>query len=485
MKRIAPDYYCTWLEQGRRWAKKNYPYNEPITAWSEGAPDMVNSVDFFGPDGLAEAVPADLRKDLIFLIDSGWDVPYGTVNAQDMKFGSLAADARRFPETAALPPAEKLALLSNEFKRRGWKGIGIWVAAHENDTLLSGDAQREHWSRKLEESKTAGVLYWKVDWGKHMYDIDFRRMLTELGREIYPELWIEHALVPSGHLNDGKGEGRFNEPVSLTSAAGQLTYTDVFRTYDCTWSISNSVTMGRAACMMELVEDSECTGACILNLESAPLLAVALGGTFGSMAPAETSILPPELASTDDAMDNARIGFDDLRMAVNFRRLVSPCAVGLKETQNNISGEWLTDLYDLPAIYGRDSGRVKTMVPAAITRGMPLPQVKDSGEGLPMLAATAYPGNVYAIASLPRAIDGTVRTPAAEVSFELPAEPQKLTVTGRFSKLVLHWPECGSRDFIVRSLKNPEENYGTITAANGTLVLDCPQQNILLKTIHS
>lgn len=481
MKYNAPDYYCTWLEQGRRWAKENYPFSDPLAAWAIGAPDMVNSHDLLGPDGMSEAVPADLRSELIFLIDSGWDVPYGTVNADDIKFGTLDADTERFPETAGKSPADKLSWLSAEFKKKGWKGIGIWVAAHEANGLLEGEKQTAFWRQKLIESKEAGVLYWKVDWGKRMYDADFRRMLTELGREIYPELWIEHALVPPGHLNDGKGTGYFRDERCLVSADGQLRFADVFRTYDCTWSVNNSVTMGRAAVMMKLAEGKECSGKCILNLESAPVLAVALGGTFGVMTPPASSILPEELAAADDSMDNARLGFDDLRAAVNFRRSAAPSAVGLKETVNNISAEWLTDEYVLPPIYGSDSGKVKIMVPAVITRGIPLPQVNAGDGDVPMLAATAYPGNVYAFAALPRAIDGEIKNPAAEVVFALPSAPEKVGIFGVFGKITLVWDACSNEKFVIRSLSAPELSSGIATAAGGILVLEDIQGNILLE----
>jgi len=481
MRRTAPDYYCTWLGQGRKWAKEHFPFDNPIDAWCVGAPDMLDSHELFGADGWANVMPEDLRSNLIFLIDSGWDVPYGTPNAQDMMFGSLIPDEGRFPEVAELSNQEKLNWLVAEFLKRGWEGVGIWVPAHECGQLLEGEEQIAFWSEKLLASKEAGIAYWKVDWGRRMYDASFRKMLTDLAAELYPELWVEHALVPPGHLNDGKGDGYFKDERCLQSAEGQLTFTDVFRTYDCTWTVGNSVTMARAAEMMKLTVGKTCTGSCLLNLESCPTLAIGLGGTFGSMAVPASQTLPEELAVADDSMDNARVGYDELRQAIHFRRYASPYAVGIKDVDNNISENWLTDTIELPAIYGPDSGMVKIMVPSAIGRGVALPRVTDIGNGVPMVAATRYPENVYAIASLPRAIDGAIRLPKADVAVQLPDMPQKIAVFGDFNALTLTWAEGQNRQFSIRSLNTPEKILGTVTSCAGTMELAGMQTPVLLE----
>jgi hypothetical protein len=142
---------------------------------------------------------------------------------------------------------------------------------------------------------------------------------------------------------------------------------------------------------------------------------------------------------------------------------------------------WLADEYELPPIYGSDSGKVKTMVPAAISRGLPLPVVEDTGDGMPMLAATAYPEDVYAVASLPRAINGTVRTPAAKATFELPSAPKKLSVTGKFSSLRFKWQAEGTETFTIRSLEDPDRPAENISAVNGFLVIDDGKTDILLE----
>lgn len=481
MKRSAPDYFCTWLEQGRRWARSHNPYQNPIDAWASGASDMIGSRQLFGPGGMAEAMPERLRRNLIFLIDSGWDVPVGTTNAQGLAFGTLIPDDNRFPETAGMPVEKKLSRLVSELKKRGWKGVGIWVPAHESGKLLSGDAQKEYWKEKIEISRAAGITYWKVDWGRHMYDVGFRRLLTDLGHRLHPELWIEHALVPPGHLNDGKGSGFFRDERCLASAAEELRFSDLFRTYDCTWSVNLSVTMARAAEMMKLVQGEQCIGEAILNLESAPILAIGLGGTFGTMAAAADSVLPAELASLDDAMDNARIGYDEVECALNFRNSVCPFAVGLQEVENHIPTEWLTDRYELPAVYGSDAGRVIIKVPGAITRGLPLPDVTDTGSGVPMIAATRYQSGNYAISILPRAIDGVLRTPRAKINFELPERPDKIGIFGKFSELKLHWKESGTSGFLIRSLRDPARILGKVPAENGRLSLDDSRTEILLE----
>ena len=43
---------------------------------------------------------------------------------------------------------------------------------------------------------TSGVLYWKVDYGDHEHDEQWRHHLSDLGRSVAPLLTIETAKTP-------------------------------------------------------------------------------------------------------------------------------------------------------------------------------------------------------------------------------------------------------------------------------------------------
>lgn len=480
----APDYFCTWLEQGRLWAKENPHCKNPIEVWCVGAPDMLDSNRLFGEGGMALSMPEELRQQLLFMVDSGWDVPYGTPNARDLDFGGLIPDESRFPEVSALKDeVSRLQWLVERIRQCGWRGVGVWVPAHERGQLLEGAAQRDYWRKKIEQSRQAGVNYWKVDWGRRMYDPEFREMLTTLGKEIYPELWIEHALVPPGHLNDGKGEGYFNDRRCLDSARGQLAFADIFRTYDCTWSVAYSVTMGRAATMMQLAEQITCRGRGYLNLESLPMLAMGLGGTYGTMAPPLSSVLPEEMAKQDDSLDNARLGYNEVLCAVNFRRLAAPSPVGMQDVENHISQQWLTDEYDLPPIYGSDAGWVTVRVPSAISRGLPLPEMRALEDAPPMVAATRYPNGVYALAFPPRAVQGKVRSPRSECILTLPEKLNKVGIFGLNGTVKLQGA-IPNGEYHLSPLENPSKVISSvIPEKDGTVVMDSTRhgKNLLLQ----
>src|SRR5271165_4075006 len=73
------NYWCTWGTQnlGR-------DDGTPLTAEQfEGdqgallARDCLKAETIFGPDGWAVTLYPEIRSDLYFVLDDGWDVPYG------------------------------------------------------------------------------------------------------------------------------------------------------------------------------------------------------------------------------------------------------------------------------------------------------------------------------------------------------------------------------------------------------------------------
>ena len=254
------NYFCTWSVQ-------NYQYgcgaNRLDPAELEGARgaaharESMNQQRILGPDGWARRFHPDARRGLYFLLDDGWDVPDP---ADDAWFGSLILNADRFPD-APKEPWERLAWLNGELKALGWRGLGLWVAAQEAPALgggaMTAAEQERYWAERLEWSERAGVEYWKVDWGAHAGEPEFRANLTRWARRIAPHLTIEHALC-RGPINDGP-DGRLPAEDAQKEAA-LLETADVVRTYDILQPLSAVQTMERVAALLAAAQEGAADG---------------------------------------------------------------------------------------------------------------------------------------------------------------------------------------------------------------------------------
>lgn len=211
MANPSPDYYCTWQTQ--------------LYYSNNGGPDaqrrhMTEAGLFGNAIGQGWAYFYEVaRQDLFLVMDDSWDTPF---EDYEKFYGSLVLDKNKFPESCmGNNPAESLKKLTDRVKVLGWKGLGGWVCAQESEKFF--DKNREnYWKERMLWAKEAGFSYWKVDWGKSDSDFGFRKMLTDLGHKVVPELTIEQAKVQE------------NIPVC-----------DVFRTYDVPAIMSISRTMNK------------------------------------------------------------------------------------------------------------------------------------------------------------------------------------------------------------------------------------------------
>ena len=229
---MSPSYYCTWCVQNYMYGigKKSVDSKElEGSRGSAHARKCMNLQTAFGEDGWAARFHPEARKDLYFMIDDGWDVPY---NVNPDWFGSLIPDPKRFPLNAE-EPWQRYQMLNRLAKQAGWRGLGIWVAAQEAPALWNGKAhtpadQTVYWKERMAWSERAGVEYWKMDWGAHAADIQFRINITQWARQYAPHLTIGHA-VCQAPVNDDRLENRpgadwngFKNPIILRSEAAFL-----------------------------------------------------------------------------------------------------------------------------------------------------------------------------------------------------------------------------------------------------------------------
>lgn len=182
------NYWCTWWTQHKG--------GDPARGFRQGR-DAMCEENLFGKGGWADAFFPESRRDLYLVLDDGWDVPFGAHHKKDrLLFGSHEIDTKRFPSFKGTP-AERLRQLNEAVKARGWRGAGLWVACQgvgeKGNRLLEGDALADYWKRKLEWSQTAGIEYWKVDWGVRQKSAEFRAFLYDLKERYAPSVNLEHA----------------------------------------------------------------------------------------------------------------------------------------------------------------------------------------------------------------------------------------------------------------------------------------------------
>ena len=188
------DYFCTWEHQGHFSGGKR-------------SSDRMSEESMFGGDHPWCGLFPEIRDELYFVMDDGWDVPAGNPAVKD--YTAVQPDPAKFPSLTG-SPAERLRQLNERVRNAGWHGLGLWIAtnAYKNGELSqyrAPDAEVEdRWRDLILCSREAGINYWKADWGNECGSVSFRRMMTEIGRLIHPDLLIEH----------GRGHAPYNGQAS-------------------------------------------------------------------------------------------------------------------------------------------------------------------------------------------------------------------------------------------------------------------------------
>ena len=273
MGKFTGNYFCTWDAQcDHMYTWKNRPKNRT-------ARDAMCEDFLFGENGLLQSFE-DVRKDLIVMLDDGWDVPWG---AQECGlFGSLEADVERFPSLRGLSPAERLRKLSARIKDMGYRGLGLWVPS-QSRFLVNGkeikrtpEEERLYWEERARWCGEAGIMYLKADWGVHSDDPAYRGMMTECMRKYAPGLAVEHAFV-GRPLFEENGPG---VPETMQRYLQKvLPVSDFLRTYDVVHELKYASTVDRASICLQAAH--ACKTDAVLNMEDTALIGAALVRHFG------------------------------------------------------------------------------------------------------------------------------------------------------------------------------------------------------------
>lgn len=427
------------------------------------AQDYLNEARLMGCGGWAQTQFPSLRSELYLVIDQGWDVPYNThLIAKRHRFGSLELPKDRFPHYASLGK-KGLECLANDITALGWKGLGLWVAAQcvgDGDPhfySLKGQARKDYWMRKVEDSLEAGIRYWKVDWGYCASDPQFCDLLTSCVESLGGPLWVEHS-KGAGPLNDFDvpwdgppqlGHGRYAGWGNVKENALKLLETSmVLRTYDVTEQLSVATTLDRVSELLSGARHLSSAG--ILNCEDEVYIAAVLGCSMGVM---RSSLWVETLGVNYNPRQLDR-KLTEVERAINWHRLAPPFSA--EKNCLSISKELLTDSW---LFHSGDTWNtcalgkeISQHAPAIIARGMGLPTVVSSATS-PYVIASRHPNGSTSVATLPRTFpQRPAETCRAEVTLDVLDLNKPLGVFGHFKSLVLNFREPLRKSIYARDL---------------------------------
>lgn len=283
---LTYNYYCTFSSQGVWGVDKKIASIVEIR-------NRINSEFLFGKDGVLEAHDEIIRKDILVLLDDGWDVPPGIEHTEKNcgLFGSMIVDGEKFPEFAELNPYDRLKSLSEKIKSMGYAGLALWIPANHYGEEY-GEAREKYmkdaeafWTERAKMCAYADVKYLKVDWGYHGRDVEYRKIITDKMREFSPNTMIEHVIGifdqpydPSLEVQKGEAFLKFMELAKDT-----VKISDFYRTYDVLEELSEATTLMRIAKLIDIKAEADEEYKGIINVEDNPIIAAALGMTMGIM----------------------------------------------------------------------------------------------------------------------------------------------------------------------------------------------------------
>lgn len=394
----SPDYYCTWQTQ------------QYYTSDGGSGAQRANMVEanMFGKmayQSWTDFYP-NARADLYFVMDDSWDIPL--ISDQAGYFGSLILNGERFPgyAKAGISNQDALKNLNTDIKNKGWKGLGGWVCAQEAPGFINGMSPQEYWTERAKWANYSGFAYWKVDWGKKIYDYKFRKMLTDIAHQYAPNLTVENA------QNDSV------IPVS-----------DVFRTYDVPAILSIPMTMKKLKNTLTFTPEKGYKG--LICAEDEVYIAAALGCTMGVMRHPMAGNLPngkPD-PSFPEIHRNIKTKIDEVTRAVRWHRIAPAFAVNAAETYidsvklkdswniENMSSEIESWWFESWTGFKKIGNVISESGTARISRGIPLPLVKPDENGdVPFVVAAKNPGGAVSIATSGRTKDRKYWIPDCDIS---------------------------------------------------------------------
>ena len=445
----APDYYCTWNLQG-------FVTSHSFGRGSNDFRAEMNEDNLFGThkvyqkdamktiDGATYRVDSryqgwldhfpSIRQDLLFVLDDSWDIPshsnskrpHGN-NYDNEYLATLTIDPTRFPSFVG-KDTERMSRLVDAVKEKGWKGLGGWICAQnpicltkkytgkqntmENSKNWSAKQEEKYWKKRLKESEETGFHYWKVDWGNKDRDDVFRQKLSQWGREVAPDVIIEHASFQDGGPH---------KPYYIT-------FSEVLRTYDVRADLSQAQTISRVVEVLSMGKaEREDWG--IINCEDEAYIAAGLGCAIGIMRHPYVGSYPN--GKPDGVFDAGnrlmKNRLNEIVRAVRWHRIALPFSADGKYT---VSDEKLFDS-------GKSS---RYEAPAQVSRRLPLPEILGVDafhEEKPYVLASLYDNECTSVAVINRLIDGDYKQHKVDVRVQPKRWDRKVGIFGHYHSLTL------------------------------------------------
>ena len=402
----APDYFCTWNLQGYVSGYRNSEEYRAIT----------NEKYIFGTGKWQNWISMHKRiqPDLYFVMDDSWDIPTEINSKHNNPYlGRIELDEGRFPSFMSTKgSADRLKRLNEKVKAIGWKGVGGWICAQKSDNFPNV-SEEDFWTDRIKAANESGFNYWKVDWGHNSRNEEWRRMLTRIGKEHAPNLWIEHAMINN-----------------------YIEFSDVFRTYDVENITAIPVTIQRIADLLPLKAQDNAKG--IINCEDEAYIAVGLGCAIGVMRHEFSGNLP------DGRQDNAfppvgrnlKKRLDEIVRAVRWHRIAEPFAVDgdFLQSSDRLEDTWRYEA-DESWVNHKVGELLKNSAPAIISRRMPLPILTNKENERPYILASRYPNGATAIAAIGRTIERDYIASPASVTAIVETWDKPIGLFGHFKEV--------------------------------------------------
>jgi len=441
----APNYWCTWAIQNYMYGQRKGEFEFKELEGDRGAYHARSNLNedlMLGVEGWAKNLYHEVRGDLFIILDDGWDVPVETPPSSTLYYSSFHLNTVKFPSFAGIPQ-ERLKAINEEIKRLGWRGIGLWVACQEATEYLSesDNSHEKYWRERVDWSKYAGISYWKVDWGKKAYRKNFRRFLTNLGKEFYPNLIIEHATL-SLPFNSPQGNGRVDNTY-INKCAKFLEFSSVLRLYDVSSQLSIPTMLDRVANVLKVAKP-ETPGLHLINCEDEVYIAAALGCVTGILRHPLKGLRPNgDIVLSFIGPRHLKKRIDEVIRAIHWHRIAPPFNAGsvavevdrkiLHDKWEFKEGEtWFSNVIGKTVIQG---------APARIARGLELPQV-DINDDPPFVITSRNPNGAISIATLGRVSpERGFYVPKANVTIEVGEHRGIFGIFGSFNNLVIQFEE--------------------------------------------
>jgi hypothetical protein len=461
----APHYWCTWAVQ-------NYMYGQGLrdldVSTLEGntgaslARTAMTEENLFGKNGWTNLFYDKVRTDLYFLLDDGWEMG-GTA--------TFELDTQKFPSFSG-PSSERLRKLNSKIQKNGWRGAALWCR-----NTPEGEPMR-----RLEVlSNSADIRYWKIDIGDPSFGLVRIRNADRI------PLMLEHVHGEPPVNGDWQKGGRFGRQSWNSRRMTILRNTDVYRTYDVTSILSLPTTLDRLAAMLQGAEGhSNIKG--LLNVEDEVYVASAMGCTMGIMRhplAAKRSGADADLFFNGPRQAKQRM--DEVVRALHWQRIAPPFSPGLGSVF--VDDEVLIDSWSFERAQTWQTDLIGAVVrqgaPARISRNIPLPEVRGTGDK-PFVFATRFPNGAVAIAAQERTSIGRAwYMPECDVTLRVADAPGPFGIFGNLGSLTMLFdaPLHGKR-ILAQDLAGEEALDITGAVQIGANVLHIPGEVIRQIGLH-